>query len=136
MVAVEHWSQKERLKLLVVPGPGPSLMGRDWLTKVRLDWQQLHHVQSRPPSSLQAILDRHRAVFKDELWLVRGTLAEIHLNPGAQHRFCKARSVPHALRLRVEQELKHPECTGVIEPVEFLEWAAPIVLLVKRDRLV
>ena len=132
-VVVKYRSQKERLKLLVVAGPGPSLMGRDWLTKIRLDWQQLNHVQSRPFGSLQAILDRHCAVFKDELGLVRGTSAKIQLKPGAQPRFCKARSVPHALRPRVEQELERLERTGVIEPVEFSEWAAPIVPVVKRD---
>ena len=65
--------------------------------------------------------------------LMKGTSAKIYLKPGAQPHFCKARFIPHTLRPRVEQELKRLECTGVIEPVEFSEWAAPIVPIVKRD---
>ena len=76
-VAAEYRSHKERLKFLVVAGPGPSLIGRDWLTKIHLDWQKLNHVQSTPSFSLQAILDCHCAVFRDELGLVRGTSAKI-----------------------------------------------------------
>ena len=76
MVTVEYLLQREKLSLLqVVAGSDPSLMvGHDWLTKVRLDWQQLNHLQSTAPESLQAILDNHGAVFKDELELVKRTL--------------------------------------------------------------
>ena len=36
--AVQFKSQQETLPLLVVEGDGgPSLMGRDWLTKIKLD---------------------------------------------------------------------------------------------------
>ena len=65
--------------------------------------------------------------------LVKGTSAKIQLKSGDQARFCKATSVLYALRPRLEQELERVERTGVIEPVEFSEWAAPIVPIVKRD---
>ena len=48
-------------------------------------------------------------------------------------RFCKPRTVPYALRGRVEQELDCLERDGIIQPVEFSEWAAPIVPVVKTD---
>ena len=88
MVIVEYQLQKERVRLLVVhvqcvAGSGPSLMGCDWLIKIRLDWQQLNHLQSTAPGSLQAVLDNHGAVFKDELGLVKGTSVKIHLKLGA-----------------------------------------------------
>ena len=34
---------------------------------------------------------------------------------------------------KVEQELEHLQSHGVIEPVVFLDWAAPIVPVVKGD---
>ena len=45
-VPVTYQDQAKSLELIVVQGDGPSLMGRDWLEKIRLDWQDLHHVQT------------------------------------------------------------------------------------------
>ena len=41
--------------------------------------------------------------------------------------------MPYALRTKVEQELDRLEKFGIIELVQFSEWAAPIVPVVKRD---
>ena len=43
-VMVEYLGQKEQLELLVVSGSGPSLLGRDWLLKLRLNWQSINQV--------------------------------------------------------------------------------------------
>jgi hypothetical protein len=82
------------------------------------------------PATLQEVLDKH-SVFKDELGLVKGTEAKIHVDPQAAPRFCKPRTVPYALREKVDQELEKLRKAGVIEPVEFAEWAAPIVPVLK-----
>ena len=79
------------------------------------------------------ILDRHAAVFKDELGLVKDVAAKIHVDDAAQPRFYKPRTVPYALRAKVDQELERLERAGVIEPVLFSDWAAPIVPVLKRD---
>ena len=42
-VRVTYKNQKKELDLLVVQGNGPSLMGRDWLNHIMLDWPHLHH---------------------------------------------------------------------------------------------
>ena len=39
----------------------------------------------------------------------------------------------YALKGKVEQELERLESTGIISPVEFADWAAPIVPVVKTD---
>ena len=41
--------------------------------------------------------------------------------------------VPYALRAKVEQELERLERLGIIKPVQFSDWAAPIVPIVKGD---
>ncbi len=41
--------------------------------------------------------------------------------------------MPYVLRERVEGELDRLERESIIEPVEFSNWAAPIVPVVKRD---
>ena len=88
---------------MIVKGSGPSLLGRDWLNKIRLDWISIHYVHSEP---LQAVLDKHSAVFQEGLGTLRGFKAKIHVDPGAQPKFHRARSVPYAFRDKVDQELQ------------------------------
>ena len=82
-VTVEYEDQKETLSLHSVAGSGPSLVGRvvgrDWLLKIRLDWQNLNRLQAAPPTHLQVIIDRHAAMFKDELRLVKDAAAKMHV---------------------------------------------------------
>lgn len=131
-VDVGYKDQRAKVNLLVVSGNGPSLLGRDWLQHLILDWAQLHQLRS-PSLQLQDVLDRHAAVFKDELGMIQGAAAKLHIDPQAQPRFYKPRSVPHALRDKVRQELDRLESEGVIERVQFSDWAAPIVPVVKKD---
>ncbi|XP_029106250.1 uncharacterized protein K02A2.6-like [Scleropages formosus] len=51
-------------------------------------------------------------------------------------KFCKPRTVPYALRDNVEQELCKLEAEGVISPVSYSEWAAPIVCIPKKGNSV
>ena len=42
-VAVQYGEQTETLKLIIVSGRAPSLLGRDWMQKLRLHWQNIFH---------------------------------------------------------------------------------------------
>ena len=81
----------------------------------------------------EEILDKHKTVFKNELGKAEGMTAKFHINQEAQPKFFKARPVPYALRARVEKELARLEAEGIIQPVQFSHWAAPIVPVVKQD---
>ncbi len=48
-------------------------------------------------------------------------------------KFFKARNVPYIMRAKVEMELVRLQAQGIITPVQFAEWAAPIVPVVKHD---
>ena len=48
-------------------------------------------------------------------------------------RFCKPRPVPFGLRAKVDDELDRMQEAGIIRPVEFSEWAAPIVPVLKSS---
>ena len=126
-----------RLSLVVVSGKGPTLMGRDWLKNLDVLWQRsvdVHQVSSSSVSSgLNAVLDRHVDLFKEELGLVKGVKATLSVDKTATPRFFRARSVPFALRDRVEAELDKLVKEGILHPVQFSDWAAPIVPVVKKD---
>ena len=48
-VDVAYKDQTARVNLLVVAGTGPSLMGRDWMKHLTLDWTHLHRLHSPVP---------------------------------------------------------------------------------------
>ena len=130
-VDVKLNGQEERLNLLVVEGNGPSLLGRDWLRKIELNWSQLHQIPTS--SELTRILDFYSPLFQDELGCVGDIRAKICVDPNALPKIFRPRIVSFALRGRVEKELDRLQSQGVIEPVRFAEWAVPIVPIVKGD---
>ena len=130
-VNVDYNGQMCELPLVVVGGSGPSLLGRDWLSQIQLDWRQINQVHN---ASLVSVLARYPGVFKEGLGTLKGFKAKIYVDPDTPPRFSPARSVPFALRDKVNEELQRLQEEGTIEPVEFAEWAAPIVAVLKRDR--
>ena len=57
--------------------------------------------------------------------------AKFYIDENIKPRYCKPRPVPLALRAKVEAELDRLKETGVIRSVEYSEWAAPIVPVLK-----
>ena len=80
------------------------------------------------------MLNRLPDVFKEELGTLQGFTAKILVDSDAQPRFCKARSVPYALKDKVEEELTRLTKEGILEPVQSSDWASPIVPVLKSDK--
>ena len=59
---------------------------------------------------------------------LNGTKTKFYVDDTVKPRFCKPRPVSFALRAKVEDELDRIQDAGIIHPVEFSEWAAPMVL--------
>ena len=116
--------QKQELPLIVVEGNGPMLFGRDWLSQFTLNWKKIHLLQR---STVADVLKRHSTIFNAELGTLKGYEAKLQMDPTATPRFYKARSVPYSLKDMIEKELDRLENEGIIEPVQFADWAAPIV---------
>ena len=56
------------------------------------------------------------------------------MDPNAQPHLCKARTVPYALQELVHKELDRLVEEGILEPVTYAEWAAPIIPVLKPDK--
>ncbi|XP_054752475.2 uncharacterized protein K02A2.6-like [Lytechinus pictus] len=115
----------------------PPLLGRSWLRKLKLDWKSLI---SDPQYSISVdadvgtVLQQEFAdVFEEGLGKAKGPPASLHLKEGARPKFCKARNVPFALRPAVEEELKRMQEYDIIYPVDYSEWATPLVCIPKAD---
>ena len=134
-VTVRYQEQAATLLMRVVPGSGPDLLGRNWLKHISLNWQEIFCLQDEQ-FSLDRVLQEYSEVFKDELGTFQGCTAKIHIDASVPPVFCRPRSLPYAMRDKVEQALDKLEKEGVISPVELSEWAAPIVPIIKADKSV
>ena len=89
--------------------------------------------ESNQESSLGGLIDKFSEVFKEGLGTFKGPKVKIHVDPEARPKSFKARPVPYAMTGKIEVELKKLQDEGTIEPVQFSEWAAPIVPILKLD---
>ncbi|KAL5516532.1 hypothetical protein EMCRGX_G001892 [Ephydatia muelleri] len=102
----------------------------------RLTSRAKFHFQCRNPKinkGVEKLLDRYADLFKEELGRVKGVEVKIHVDESARPRFSRPRPVPFALKGRIEEELERLQRDGIIEPVKFSEWAAPVVPVLKSD---
>ena len=130
-VDVSIHDQTANLDLYVVPQNVPSLFGRDWLEKLKLNWVEVKSLHSQ--GRLSSILEMHKSVFSEGIGKLKDIKANLTLKEGAKPKFLKARNVPYSLRPKIEAELDRLQKEGVIEPIEYSEWATPIVPVMKSN---
>ena len=118
----------------MLAGGGPTLLGRDWLQHIRLDWASMFQIKAVKDDALQQLLQPFESLFKEELGTFTRDKVTIHIDPSVVPKFCKARPLLYALKEMVEKELQRLENLGIIKPVKSSKWAAPIVPVLKPDR--
>ena len=135
--------QNLTLALIVVDHPErPTLLGRNWLAKLRLNWSKMFHVKYEKAGSPNAkqrlnwMLKNKAHLFEDSYDGLKGHEAHIRVKLEAKPVFHKHHRVPYELREPVEAKLRKLEENGVVKKVERSEWASPIVLVPKADRSV
>ena len=113
---------------------GATLMGRDWLRKIRLNWDELkiHHLSS----PISTLIDRYGSLFSEEQGELKGFTAHLALKEGAQPSYIPAREIPYAMREKVEADLDRLVKRGVIYKVKHSRWSSPIVVVPKPDNAI
>lgn len=105
---------------------------QNWLEKIQLNWPSINSIHHKH-SSVEDLLKKHSQLFRSELGTLKGMEAKIFVPPDSQPQFYKPRPLPYALKDKVEQELDKLVEAGIITPVQFSDWAAPTVPVVKSD---
>ena len=131
-VYVSHHGDTFVLPLLVIEGSGPPLIGRNWLSTLRLDWSKIFFVARA--RSVNEVLEEYSDVFGNDSGLLKGHTVSISVNDNTKPKFFKARHPPYVLRPGIEEELARLQREGIIEKVDFSEWATPIVPVLKKDK--
>ena len=101
-VAVEYEDQKVELPLLIVPGDGPALWGRNWLSAIQLNWPYIKNITQE----IEPILSKYSELFKEELGTLKGVEIKLSIAKDANPRFKRPRPVPYALHGAVEKDLE------------------------------
>ena len=134
---VQYQGQSAKLTAFIVKGNNPALLGRDWLTKLKLDWSRIFAVKSESvPGSVTEVLDKYSSLFSEGYGTVKDFKAQINLKENVQPKFCKARTVPFALKEAVDKELDRLAAEGIIYKVDCSEWATPVGVVPKADKSV
>ena len=120
------------LPVQVVKGVGPNLLGRDWINQLKVSVGSRCNLLNSE-SNLDHLLGKHAELFKPELGTLKDFKAILYLKPDATPKFCRGRTVPFALKKPVEVALDSLVEQGIISPVKFSSWAAPIVPVMKQD---
>ena len=130
---MSRWNtiNRKRLPLYIIKGDRPALLGREWLEKLKLNWQEVFLVKEGDTSSLQDILRKHSQVFNGELGSMKDITVRLTVKPGTA-KCLKVRPVPYAIKPKVEAELDRLVKSGVLEPVSTSDWATPIVPILKK----
>ena len=108
-------------------GPGSLIL--DW-HKLFPNYAGQHKITS---STIDELKHKYSDIFKKEIGTVQGMEAKLHVKDDAHPVFHKARPVPYSMRSAVDQELNRMQDEGIIFPVDFSDWATPLVCVPKSD---
>jgi len=120
-----------------------NVMGLDWMHAFQLEGQSIdsvcHQIQNSQGSvdhsaienKITQIKSSFSDVFDGKMGLCNKTKANLQTKPDAQPIFRPKRPVAYAVQQLVETELQRLQESGIIEPVNYSEWAAPIVVIKK-----
>ena len=100
-VPVEYSDQFKNLPLIVTPGNGPNLLGKNWMSAfTKIDWNKIFGVNKlhQNKSDLDQLLDKYPEVFDTKLGCLQGTKVTIHVNKDVTPKFCKQRTVAFAYK--------------------------------------
>ncbi|XP_055913193.1 uncharacterized protein K02A2.6-like [Eupeodes corollae] len=139
-VNVEFGGHHKQLTLLVADVPsGHNIFGLDWFSAFGLEIKSpseniVLNLNSDKDHEIQNLFSKHVKVASKTLGLCNSMKAHLYLKPNTKPKFHKARPIPFALMDAFKGEAKRLEEAGVWKPVRFSEWAAPIVVVSKRNK--
>lgn len=121
------------------------LMGRDWLDKVYPAWRKAFKINAVHEKDdelknfrenfVSEVRRKYAKLFDNDLSKpIKDFVVDIKIDENARPFVHKAYDVPFSLRENVSQQLDDMEKCGLIEKIEYTEWASPMVTVVKPNK--
>ena len=130
-VNVQIGNQSATLPLIVVDGNGVPLLGRQWLFAIQLPWHQILSSSVNNIQDADVLVSEFADLFRNAPGKITDSFARFEVRADVTPVFCKARTVPFAMKKRIQEKLDQLENDGIIRKVQNSEWAAPLVPVIK-----
>lgn len=129
VVNSEYQNNKFSMCIYVINNGGPPLIGRNDMHNVKSD--SGFNIENN--ETLEDIIGMYNGLFKNEIGTFNRYEISLNIKPGAVPKFYKSRSIPLALKGKVETEIDRLVENNILVPVDHSRWATPIVPIFKPD---
>ncbi|XP_053967882.1 uncharacterized protein LOC128869366 [Anastrepha ludens] len=117
---------------LIIPNSGGSnRVGCNWFDALGIRIEGVFAVNSG--HSIKAILKKYDHLFSTDLGHYTGPPVTLQIDSAVPPVRLPPRRIPFAIKGFVEEEIGRLCCQGILEPVEYSDWATPIVPVVEKD---
>lgn len=127
---VTYKGNTSTLDVYVVSRGGPPILGRDFISRFKLEIGPINFLADNEIDRLQSHFPK---VFSDALGKFNKYTVSLKLKENAKPFFSKARPMAFALKGDIDKEIDRLVSIGVLEPVQYAEYASPIVPVLKRN---
>lgn len=134
-VDVRYKQQQIQTDLYVVDSESSTLLGREWLRKLKIDWTEIRQIKpiENIRKRVNALMREYNDIFRNEIGCLKGITANVEVRTNCKPIHLRARTIPYAMTERVNEEIDRLENLGILEKVTFSEWATPIVPVTKAN---
>lgn len=129
IVTAEYKGKVIQGKLYIVEGNLDTILGRDWIFKMNIELANV----LKTGADVTQLINKYEDIFSDKAGCLANIEVNLKIKENMKPVFCKARSVPYALKEQIEKELERLEALNIIEKIPYAEWATPIVPIVKGN---
>ena len=105
------------------------------MSHIRFNWSVIKYTRNSDyQNELELMLEKYKPVFSDTSGTIKNFSVHLELTENVKpkfsdHALCRL----HLIKDRIEQELDSLESANIITKVNFSNWAAPIVVVPKKD---
>lgn len=140
-VVAKYQNLCHNLKILVTDANGANIFGMDWfdrfgfkITKENLRTEDVFTSAIEWQGKVDSLCQKYGVIFEPNLGHCSVFKAHLVMKPDHVPKSFKARPIPFEQMSMVKKEIERLESLDVIRPVQFSQWAAPIVVVQKANK--
>lgn len=133
---IKYMNVNKKISVHVIKNGGPPILGRDFFQNYRLEVSEINYVQEG--NSFKLALDvKFPKLFSPGLGKFnKGELTLRLKDNSVTPKFFRPRPLPFSMRDKIEDELNRLIKENIVYPVDFSNWAAPIVPVIKPNNTI